>query len=157
MLIELSFQSSYWFLNCIYKMPNKVQGWIYMASTLQIQKQIPGHKASRSQVSQSRPKLPYNIPAAYIFFFIFPFFSLFFPVNMKAKKNLLRSQNWAKSICAEGDWHCRLLNVRRFPRGECFVEIFLALGSSKRQEQLLIVVKLLIARTSVSKAKSSKY
>lgn len=59
MLIELSFQSLYWFLNYIYKMPGKV-----MASTLDLQKEIPSHKASRSEVSQSRPKLPFNIQAA---------------------------------------------------------------------------------------------
>lgn len=58
MLIEVLFQSSYWFLNYFYKMPGEVQDQ-YVASTLDSQKEIPGHKAHRLEVSQSRPKMSF--------------------------------------------------------------------------------------------------
>lgn len=39
-------------------MPGKVQDQ-YMASTLDSQKEIPGHKAHQLEVSQSRPKMSF--------------------------------------------------------------------------------------------------
>lgn len=86
---------------------------MYMASTLNVQKEIPGHKAIWSEILQSRPKLSSTCKQPRSFFFFF------FGQWWGGNKKLLRYKTRLGVLMLRMSvWPCRLLNSIGFSKGE---------------------------------------